>query len=142
MISTTFIGRIVRDAEMRNGAASFTVAVDVYSKDDPKGTAFIQVYANGLSENFVKYLKKGKPVMVTGDLTVNTYQKKDGTWASGMKVSNATVGFVSIGSSQNKDGAQQKQSYVPQQKQQGSGKAPADLNPPAEEEVPDLDIPF
>lgn len=84
-------GRLTRDVELRataSGAnvASFSIAVDGYSKDQNNNTvnqaSFINCVAWNNSAKFVStYCKKGTLVAVEGRLQSRSYDRKDGTKA-------------------------------------------------------------
>ncbi len=84
-------GRLTRDVELRataSGAnvASFTIAVDSYSKDQNNNNvnqaSFINCVAWNNSAKFVStYCKKGTLVAIEGRLQSRSYDRKDGTKA-------------------------------------------------------------
>lgn len=83
-------GRLTRDVELRatpsgNNVASFTVAVDGFSKDaagDGNQASFISCVAWNNSAKFVStYCKKGSLVALEGRLQSRSYDRKDGTKA-------------------------------------------------------------
>ena len=84
-------GRLTRDVELRatpSGAnvASFTIAVDGFTKDQNNATvnqaSFINCVAWNQSAKFVsQYCKKGTLVAVEGRLQSRSYDRKDGTKA-------------------------------------------------------------
>lgn len=73
------MGRLTKDVELRKtqtnkSVASFTVAVNGYSKDQ---TNFIPVTAwNQTAEFLAKYARKGNLVSVEGSLTTSTYESE------------------------------------------------------------------
>lgn len=79
MNSTTFVGNLTRDPELRHSQdgsprASLSVAVNEGQGDNEK-THFVNVTAFGtLGENVAKSLKKGQRVVVVGRL--DTYAKE------------------------------------------------------------------
>ena len=72
-------GRLTKDAELKQtktgkNVCSFTVAVDKRGKD--AGTNFIDCVAwEGRGETISKYFKKGSPILVTGRLDQQTWEK-------------------------------------------------------------------
>ena len=82
-------GRLTRDVELKatstgNNVASFTVAVDGFTKDqNGESTAsFINCVAWSNSAKFVStYCKKGSLVALEGRLQSRSYDRKDGTKA-------------------------------------------------------------
>ena len=87
----TFSGRLARDAETRytpSGTAitNFTVANDV-GYGDKKKTNWIRCAMFGQrGEKVAQYLTKGGTVVVSGELTLNEYQDKEGTHRASMEV--------------------------------------------------------
>lgn len=76
-----FIGRTVRDAEVRHNGdmtiAKFTLAVDRRKKDG--GADFIPCTAFGKPAEFIeKYVKKGTKVAVQGRWQTSSYDNKEG----------------------------------------------------------------
>lgn len=83
MNRTVLCGRIVRDAEVRDGAtkvARYTLAVDRRIKRDGEPTAdFINCVAFGKSAEFIeKYCKKGTKLIVSGRIQTGSYTNKEG----------------------------------------------------------------
>ena len=82
-------GRLTRDVELKatstgNNVASFTVAVDGFTKDQNGETisSFINCVAWSNSAKFVStYCKKGSLVALEGRLQSISYDRKDGTKA-------------------------------------------------------------
>ena len=82
-------GRLTRDVELKatstgNNGASFTVAVDGFTKDQNGETisSFINCVAWSNSAKFVStYCKKGSLVALEGRLQSRSYDRKDGTKA-------------------------------------------------------------
>lgn len=76
---TNLQGRITKDPELKQTktgkkVCSFTVAVDKRGKD--AGTNFIDCVAwEGRGETISKYFKKGSPILVTGRLDQQTWEK-------------------------------------------------------------------
>ena len=84
-------GNVGRDAESRadqsgNNFTSFSVAVSVGTKSNPK-TDWVDVSCNGkLAEIAALYVKKGTKVLIEGFPTVNSYMTKDGKPAATLRV--------------------------------------------------------
>jgi single-strand DNA-binding protein len=84
--SCTFSGRAGNDAESKtfgsgNSVAKFRLAVDRYGKkDEPKpGPLWIAVEVWGKQAQVVSdYVKKGTQIIVSGELSMDEWQKKDG----------------------------------------------------------------
>lgn len=88
MNNCVFIGRLVRDPEIRYGegetplmVARYTLAVDRESRNNGQQAAdFLSFVAFGKTAEFVeKYLKKGIKIAVTSRAQSGSYTKKDGT---------------------------------------------------------------
>ena len=101
------IGNLTRDPEVRqvntaNGptsVCSFTVAVNRRqgrSQNGQEQTDFIRVSVWGArGDACAKYLSKGKKVFVTGPVTVNTFQRNDGTTGASMEMTADDFEFLS-----------------------------------------------
>lgn len=82
-------GRLTRDVELKatstgNNVASFTVAVDGFTRDQngENNSSFINCVAWSNSAKFVStYCKKGSLVALEGRLQSRSYDRKDGTKA-------------------------------------------------------------
>ena len=111
MQKIAFIGRLVRDVDMKttpNGiaVASFTVAVDrkQKNKDGEKISDFFACTSwRGLAETCQKYLSKGKKCYVEGELQMRTYSAKDGTTKVSLDVQVESVEFLSPKSESNEE---------------------------------------
>lgn len=75
-------GRLTADPVLRQttsgvSLADFTVAVDRAGKSE--GTDFIRCVAwRERAESIARYFTKGKPILITGSLRVESYRDKDG----------------------------------------------------------------
>lgn len=129
--SVVLVGRLVRDPELRytpQGAAvgEFTLATNrrFTKKDGEKveEVAFIDVVAwNRLAEISAEYLKKGRMVVVLGQLTQDRWEDKDtGQKRSKIRVLASTVQFLGGGS---KDG-ETSESEVPAEEPPVAPEAP------------------
>ena len=82
----TFSGNLVRDAQVRtagdNEVAGFSIAVN--GRKDGE-TVFVDC-SYWRPNKVVDYLKKGKPVLVSGEATVGTYDSKDGSVRATMRL--------------------------------------------------------
>ena len=105
-----FIGRLVRDVELKNVAgdisvANFTIAVDkrYKAKDQNQPTAdFIPVVVWRKSAEFAaKYFSKGKQVSVCGALETYTWDKEDGTKGYGFRINAEELGFADSAKNEN-----------------------------------------
>lgn len=79
-----FIGRLIKDAEIRTAGSTtvgrYTLAVDRdYKKDGEQTADFIPCVVFGKSAEFAeKYFKKGMKVAVSGRIQTGSYKNKDG----------------------------------------------------------------
>ena len=89
----TLVGRLTRDPETRQvgeqqrAVTSFGLAVNtVFSKDKEK-TTFVDCEAWGkMAETIGKWCTKGREILVTGRLDLDTWEDKDGNRRSKLKV--------------------------------------------------------
>ena len=95
-------GRLTADPELRDAkgtqVCSFTLACDTRHKDgnNEKITNFYRCSAwRGLGETCAKYLKKGDPLEVTGDLALRAYTDTKGVQRYSLDVTVNDVGFIS-----------------------------------------------
>ena len=100
-----FIGRLGNDAEIiENGNAKFIscrVAVDE-SVNKEKTTRWVSLSLDANRfKNVSQYLKKGKPVFVTGSERVSVYTTKNGEHAIDTRVFVDSIEFVGIGQKPN-----------------------------------------
>lgn len=101
-------GKIIKDIKTSIGAnggvyLNFTLGVH---KSMGQGYNYINCVAFGkTAQNIEKFCKKGSKLLIDGELTSNTYIKKDGTKVFEMKVIAHKVEFISTPRSYN-DGEQ------------------------------------
>jgi single-strand DNA-binding protein len=92
----SFTGIVARDAEVRyspNGLAILTVTVaNNIGFGEKQQTLWIRValFGKRAEGQLQNYLKKGQPVFVSGELSQNEYQAKDGTTKTSLEL-NANV---------------------------------------------------
>ena len=107
MNSLSFTGRLTRDAETRylqNGTAvlSFSVANNTGYGDKQKTNYFdCALFGKRAEGKLAEYMKKGQEVGVVGELSLNTYQKKDGTQGASLQVRVNDVDLIGSKGSQN-----------------------------------------
>lgn len=91
-------GNLGSDPEVKfldggKAVAKFSVAVNGYKKDAEPSWFNVSVFGKS-AENCGTYLKKGKPVLVTGRIEVRKYQAKDGNKGVSVDVIAENVTFV------------------------------------------------
>jgi single-strand DNA-binding protein len=113
----SFTGIVARDAEVRyspNGLAILTVTVaNNIGFGEKQQTLWIRValFGKRAEGQLQNYLKKGQPVFVSGELSQNEYQAKDGTTKTSLEL-NATV-LDLIGGKKAEGGYEAKQTQAP-----------------------------
>lgn len=117
----TFTGRLGRDAEVRhtpNGHAvcGFVVANDV-GFGDRKTTNWIKcdLWGKRAEGGLPQYLTKGVRVAVSGELTLDEFQKRDGSQGAALKVRVIDVDLMDSKGGGQHDGQQQPRQQAPQQ---------------------------
>ncbi len=94
-------GNLTRDVVLRrvpSGAAvaEFAVAVNERTKGGEERATFVDVVAwERQAETCAEYLRKGSPVLVEGRLTMESWEAKDGTKRTRLKVTAERVHFLS-----------------------------------------------
>ena len=107
-----------RDAEVRylqSGAAILTVTVaNNVGFGDKQKTNWIRVNVWGkrAEGQLINFLKKGQQVFVSGELTVNEYQAKDGTTKSNLELNASIIDLIG-----KKEGGQPAPQQAPQPRQ-------------------------
>jgi single-strand DNA-binding protein len=125
----TFVGRIGRDAEVRdaNGTAVCNLAICYnYGKKDDQGKQRSQWVDAALWGNradaLAQYLVKGQQVAVAiNDVHIETFQKSDGTAGSSLRGNVMEISFAGPAPQQQDQGGQRQQSQGNQQRGQGNG---------------------
>jgi len=95
----TLVGNVVRDPEtIGNGGMKFALAVDTRGKDPSgnwvvKDTIFYDVvtWNERLADAVQLQVAKGNLLTVTGDLTLRSYETKDGSRRTGINVDAASI---------------------------------------------------
>lgn len=134
----TFTGRLGRDAEVRHtpsghAVCAFTVANDI-GFGERKTTNWIKcdLWGKRAEGGLPQHLVKGAQVVVTGEVSLDEFQKRDGTQAAALKVRVMDVDLVG-----GKNGAPQQDAHS---EAKANGYAPQQAAPiPADF---DDDIPF
>lgn len=126
----TIAGNIGRDGELRQAGdypvLNFPVASSKKIKGVDKTTWFDCALFGNRATSLAQYIKKGGQVVVTGECSLETYQKGDGSEGSKIRVNLNDVKLM--GSKQDNQQAQQpQQNYQPQR--------PANPNQPAPQQA-------
>jgi single-strand DNA-binding protein len=122
-----FMGRMVRDAELKKTPAGtsvckFSVSVNRATKDKQTGekveeTDFFDCDAwAGTAETVARYFHKGDMILVEGEMRNNNWTDNSGTKHYGMRVFVQSISFC--GGNNQKQPQQQYQGYPQQQYQQ------------------------
>ena len=140
-------GVLGRDPESRitpNGVrvTTFSVAVDK-GYGDKKSTSWFNIVAFDKAAEFAeKYLKKGKPVIVSGDLQVRTWDDKNtGQKRTSTEIAAFKVDFGEGGGSSTTGDRPARQDRAPAPRQQAE-QAPRAVTPEFNEPDDDSGIPF
>lgn len=101
-------GRLTKDAEFRtlaSGKALLTcdIAVNTGWGDYAK-TTYVRVQQWGeRGKNLAQYLKKGKPIAVSGSLSVNTWTGKDGVERQQLALDTTSIQMLSLGQAEKRE---------------------------------------
>lgn len=98
----TGTGRLVHEPELKmtkNGSEICRVRIAVNDGyGDKKTTTFITIVTFGkVAQNVSNYCHKGKEVCVTGRLSVETFDKQDGSKGTSVEIIASQVDFMSSG---------------------------------------------
>lgn len=112
MFNVFFIGRLGGDAEVKLSKSNkkfltMRVAVDDYS-NGKRETVWTRVTCP--PERFLnleEYLKKGKPVMISGTQRVSVYKNNNGDYVPSIDIMVEHLEFVSTGTKENSDKPQE-----------------------------------
>ena len=104
MATIILTGRLGRDAELRQTAngrqfLSFSMAEDVRENKDTRRTDWYSVSTmqqQYLGE-FAKYLTKGKPIQVIGDIKTSIYTRRDGGVDIDRNIRASQINFIDFG---------------------------------------------
>lgn len=140
----TFTGRLGADGELRttqggDKVVSLRVANDV-GFGERKTTQWVECSIWGKrAESLAPHLTKGKQVVISGEVTLREFQKRDGTQGAGLSVRVAEIDFT--GGGQRDDAGQQRQPDAGGYGGAGKG-APAGRGQTPSQDDLDNDIPF
>jgi len=126
--SVTLVGHLGRDPETKQLASvagsvtSFSLATTVKRKDAETTTWWNCSLFGKRGEALARYLKKGDPVLVTGEPLLRAYQKKDGTEGHALEVTCSDFSF--IGAKGDSNGAVSDSSSAPPPSYSQNAQAP------------------
>ena len=123
---TATVGRDAEVRYMQSGAAILTVTVaNNVGFGDKQKTNWIRVNVWGkkAESKLIDFLKKGQQVFVSGELTVNEYQAKDGTTKSNLELNATIIDLIGKKSEGSQDNQQQQ---APQPRQAPANDLPYD----------------
>ncbi len=101
---TIIVGNVGRDAELSYtpqgvAVAKFSVAVTKYTgkgEDRKEKTTWFRVTMwRERAENLHQYIKKGKKVLVVGDIDASAYTNKDGAPTASLELTASDIRFLS-----------------------------------------------
>ena len=137
-----FVGRLVKDPELRKTAsdisvATFTIAVDnaVKEQDGTRGSLFLdcRVYRDQ-ADNMAKYTRKGSKVAVDGSLNQRNFVRQDGSKGKVIEVYVDSVTFLDPNPNKDSSSVEEpKFDDIP---------APSSSNNLDSIDLPDDDLPF
>lgn len=129
MLQLTAIGRLTKDPEIKknNKGTDFIVFDLAVNKGhgDNQTTTYVSCCAGGILVSPLSKAKKGSLISITGELSVELYQKRDGSTAANVKCLISSFNYIPTGNGQKNN--QQNQNgngygnQQPQNNQQGSG---------------------
>ena len=115
MQKLTVTGRIGRDAQEKvsgnggNPFVTFSLATNSKYKGEEKTTWYeIIMFPANRNKGIIPYLKKGKGVVVIGELDLSTYEAQDGSTRLRAQVIADSIDFWGDGGQKSEDDSQQK----------------------------------
>lgn len=160
MLQLTAIGRLTKDPEIKknNKGADFVVFDLAVNRGygDNQTTTYVSCCAGGILVSPLSKAKKGSLISITGELSVELYQKRDGSTAANVKCLISSFNYIPTGNGQKNNqqnqngngyGNQQPQNNhpAPQYAPPGQYGAPQNYGTPEgyeEYNVSDGDLPF
>ena len=117
MLQLTAIGRLTKDPEIKknNKGADFVVFDLAVNKGygDNQTTTYVSCCAGGILVSPLSKAKKGSLITITGELSTELYQKRDGSWAVNTKCLISSFNYINAGNgqknNQNGNGSNQQQ---------------------------------
>ena len=117
MLQLTAIGRLTKDPEIKKNSKGtdfivFDLAVNK-GHGDNQTTTYVSCCAGGILVSPLSKAKKGSLITITGELSTELYQKRDGSWAVNTKCLISSFNYINAGSvqknNQNGNGSNQQQ---------------------------------
>lgn len=117
MLQLTAIGRLTKDPEIKknNKGTDFVVFDLAVNKGygDNQTTTYVSCCAGGILVSPLSKAKKGSLITITGELSTEPYQKRDGSWAVNTKCLISSFNYINAGNgqknNQNGNGSNQQQ---------------------------------
>lgn len=129
MNNITILGRLTRDAELKNDFVKFDIASDV-GYGNKKTTMFFGCWLHKTrGEKLQQYLVKGTQVCVAGEFKASEYDAKDGTKKTGLSVNVSSVAFAGS-KKEESDKPNNKPEYADKGQKTAPSKAQADEDLP------------
>ena len=127
----TATGRLGRDVEVRTTQSGTTVANLAIAVDagygDNKKTLWVRgaLFGKRAESGLIQYLTKGQQVAVSGELSMSSFQKQDGTPGQSLEMRITEIDLIGGGQQQGQQGG-----YQPQQPAQQQQRSPQQYQPP------------
>lgn len=114
----TIVGNVGRDPELRylpSGSAicNFSVAVNRKRRDEETVNWYRVVLFGVTAENADKFVRKGEPILVDGEIALVYYQRQDGTEGHQLEIVGGT--FVLLGGPPPADEDDRNNAYIPEE---------------------------
>ena len=101
MITTIFIARIGKDAQVINGKNGTFMSMDVVVNDRVNGeekSTWVRVTSSKSNHvNLAKFLTKGKVITITGNASTRAWKDKEDNAQSQFKINASTIDFLNFG---------------------------------------------
>ena len=115
MLQLTAIGRLTKDPEIKkNSKGTDFIVFDLEvnkGHGDNQTTTYVSCCAGGILVSPLSKAKKGSLISITGELSVELYQKRDGSTAANVKCLISSFNYIPTGNGQKNN----------QQNQNGNG---------------------
>ena len=131
----TATGRLGRDVEVRTTQGGTTVANLAIAVDagygDNKKTLWVHgaLFGKRAEGGLIQYLTKGQQIAVSGELSMSSFQKQDGTPGQSLEMRITEIDPIGGGQQQGQQGNYQSQQPVQQRPQQQQQRPPQQYQP-------------